>query len=140
MNTADRFKFRVWCDFEHGYIEGPLVNGKTGKVCGTGDYIIEPCTGWLDKNNTLIYEGDIVLVSDLGVGLSPLQWVVVWSPFNGCFTLKRADGVNDDLPMCETLFAKYSKIVGNIHQYDPSDLSVPSVQSVLSVPPEVKDA
>ena len=115
-DTTDRFKFRVWCDLEHGYIDGPLVNGRTGKVCGNGDYIIEPCTGWRDKNNTLIYEGDIILVIDLGIGLFAVRWVVVWSPFMGCFTFKRADGVDDDLQICGTQFPKYSEVVGNIHE------------------------
>ena len=113
MNT-DRFKFRVW-EAQEGYLEGPLINGRTGKICGNGDYTIEPCTGWKDKHGTLIYEGDILLAGDFGVGIITLRWIVVWNPWCGCFSLKREDGLEDDFPIFATIFQQYSEVVGNIH-------------------------
>lgn len=57
-------EYRVWCEEEQAYIEGPLVNGDTGKVCGTGIYEIELFTGKLDKAGRKIYENDILFTED----------------------------------------------------------------------------
>ena len=54
MNT-DRFKFRVWDNDAEEYIDdGALLDGRTGKISGNGNYTIKQCTGVRDKNGKLI--------------------------------------------------------------------------------------
>ena len=113
--SDDRFKIRVWSKSEGAYLDGVLINSRTGKVCGTDTYIREVCTGWIDRKGNLIYEGDILLAGDLGLGLAYLRWIVTWNPWTGSFVLKREDGLDDDFPVFATIFKEYSEVVGNIH-------------------------
>jgi hypothetical protein len=69
----NRFKFRFWCISENRFINDPVIHGD-GKIsvqsgiCGRDychDVIIQQYTGWNDKNNKPICEGDIVKFSRL---------------------------------------------------------------------------
>jgi uncharacterized phage protein (TIGR01671 family) len=69
----NRFKFRFWCISENRFINDPVIHGD-GKIsvqsgiCGRDychDVIIQQYTGWNDKNNKPIVEGDIVKFSRL---------------------------------------------------------------------------
>lgn len=68
MNNA-RFKFRVWDKIEKSYVDylllgvdGLLYESADGKAVSVDQarYEREQCTGQHDRNENLIYEGDIV--------------------------------------------------------------------------------
>ena len=83
----DRFKFRVWDNAEkkyNGFSFHLARSGKLDRLSVDGGlietdeerFVIEQCTGLRDKNRTLIYEGDIVLINK--------RWKKVYW-FNGAF-------------------------------------------------------
>ena len=69
----DRFKFRAWNKAKKELVYGAeqtdfYLGGIANKnsffdLLNDDNYIVEQCTGIKDKNDTLIYEGDIVRVS-----------------------------------------------------------------------------
>lgn len=101
-------KFRVWSKEEQQYVEGPLVNGETGMVCGTGTYDIELFSEKKDKNETEIYENDILMRIDPNG--EKVFHIVAWR--QGALVLLDKNGQIDGL-----IWNGYNQeVIGNIHQ------------------------
>ena len=63
MNN-DRFKFRIWDEDRNKYLDGRDMDcykiwELASRIKGQ---IVEQCTGLKDKNNKLIFEGDVVTI------------------------------------------------------------------------------
>lgn len=73
---------------------------------------LELWSGLVDKNNTMIYEGDIITeeVEDYGTS----EYLVKFDDTFKCFTLKCIHGINihDELWQIN----KTTKVIGNIHK------------------------
>lgn len=119
--SNDRFKFRVWNTLINAYEEdGFLLDVRKGKVAGqnTDIYILEQCTGILDRNNKLIYEGDVVRVEDECGICDPMMncdtgiGVIAWE----CEMWYIDRKIN--LGLYDTKLVNYIEIIGNIHEMD----------------------
>ena len=117
MSSTDRFKFRVYDNDAGEYIDdGALLDGRTGRISGNGNYTIEQCTGLYSVNDELIFEGDIVRYNWPG---TPSE-IVAWNP-KTCKWVTRhakdtgmvfASSLAIDSPLRNDGFI----IVGNIHE------------------------
>lgn len=111
----DRFKFRLWSEKLKRYywdyainVDGDLVPWAEGIGAKREDpgskLTIEQSTGVTDKNDRLIYEGDVVRDSD------GIKSIVIW--LHGGFYLEYKDGGIGDLAS----FSIDLEIIGNIHK------------------------
>lgn len=123
MNN-DRFKVRVW-NVSGGYYLPEFYLTPAGEVCefgvfnGTpmvrkfdsqGNYQKERCTGLRDRNNKLIYEGDIL---NDGEEIS----VVAWD--EECYILEYPDGSIGEF----ALWCKRFAVIGTIHDEQFRDVA-----------------
>ena len=122
--SNNRFKFRVWDNINKRYDKDLSLIDKDGDLCYQDgekycngehpeDFTIEQCTGILDKNSKLIYEGDVVkcdidFVPDGRVGL--IRRVV---SKDGAFQLISEDGGFYFLMGFHNI-----EIIGNIHKME----------------------
>ena len=133
----DRFKFRVWDKKSNNYIKvkmffidkfGELFKYEQSKstvyinapspyvMCLCGDnYIVEQCTGLKDKNGRLIYEGDIIVKSDVSaIGYSRTRVCKVhWH--NDWLSWAITTQYGDTYELSEFEPQQY-EIIGNIHE------------------------
>lgn len=81
----DRFKFRIWNKNNKQYSTIGLGTALTVNNISE-DFIIQQCLGVKDKNNRLIYEGDIVLwkISDDQFCIGE----IIWGDYSVAFIVK----------------------------------------------------
>lgn len=128
MNT-DRFKFRVWSEKLKRYywnyainVDGDLVPWMSNhKEEDVGEKLIrEQCTGLRDRNDELIYEGDVLKVPAFFGGFVNMR--VVWDD-NNCrwdlhYSCKRSTA--KDMTVLVLELGNASEIIGNIHETEVS--------------------
>ena len=122
---ADRFLFRAW-NKERKVMEAEWVNtihfnGQIyhGSMNITDHYIIMQCTGIYDKNDKLIFEGDIVdrkPVNKRAGGGG--RFVIIWDEHDHRFALKRDNkwvptGTHN---MPYKIVPRLVEVIGNIHE------------------------
>ena len=115
----DRFKFRAWYDGRYIYKDLCDSNYYTedGKCIGLAntlpnDLPWEQCTGLKDKNEKLIYEGDLIKSPSNSHVLEVFRYI------DGTYMTReyRKNGYNE-LPLYHFVAGEYGiEIVGNIHE------------------------
>ena len=110
----DRFKFRIWDNEIKKYRTGLRIDN--GLVCTYNDAtcVLEQSTGLKDKNGKLIYEGDIIVKSDVSaVGYSRTRACKVhWH--NDWLSWAITTQYGDTYELSEFEPKQY-EIIGNIH-------------------------
>lgn len=118
----DRFRFRVWDNGFKKYRTGLGINN--GLVCTYDDNtcVLEQCTGLKDRNQKLIYEGDI-LDFDLSTPRNGghyrgfirwqkqnelIGWMISDMDMSGDWDLRQIAHPND--------WMVWGEIIGNIHE------------------------
>lgn len=110
---TDRFKFRVWdnnkkeyldkgCIHRKGYLIIPTMKNDYSLEEAEGDFVVEQSTGLRDVNGQIIFEGDIL-------GMSEGNALVVW---NKQWVLNFGDFSE---PFWHFSIERYT-ISGNIHE------------------------
>ncbi|EAH8350231.1 hypothetical protein FU871_06045 [Campylobacter jejuni] len=112
------FDFRIWdknytgCDNKNCKCQSNFIYGEEAKIRLSefnNDAEIELWTGYFDKNDKKIYEGDI-LENKMTMEDLPYKVVFKW----GAFYLVEIDENDEDL-MDEFLFTEL-EVIGNIHE------------------------
>lgn len=118
----DRFKFRVWVKADKKYYPGSYFCVNDLQESGEG-IIVEQCTGQLDNNGKLIYEGDKVRMTEFyfdGCGESERNFIgyVMWN--KGEFVLsknpEKLEYENETEIIPHISWGHSFEIVGNIHE------------------------
>lgn len=118
----DRIKFRVWRQ------ENPFVENWQPKYVyltlgsEVGFYktdIIEQCTGLIDKNSKLIYEGDIVEImmwDDIVEDIVETKGKVYWNKEDAAFLIYDSFDGEYSLNSNKTLYGQEIEVISNIHE------------------------
>lgn len=150
--TKDRFRFRVWdtekkemiygAEFTYDYMY-PCLGGKIieencfGDVLENKRYIVEQCTGLKDKNGRLIYENDIIKITEGVLPVDPKYvdclFKAIWIDIGFCLeTLNGKDG----LDFCECW--EY-EVVGNLHENPELLVVKETTKETVYKEPEIRD-
>lgn len=83
----DRFKFRVFSTTNNKYTDIEVSTALAANSVSNNQFVIQQCLGVKDKNNRLLYEGDIVKYSPIYEEvIIPSISEVIYS--NGCYLTK----------------------------------------------------
>lgn len=112
---TDRFKFRVWNNkmqkFHIVFSMHGIVNDTLEGYAKDDNFVLEQCTGLKDKNGKLIYEGDIVEVSEaFEDGIYKIEFCQSDCEYN---LYNREDNFIYQLTKSMT---RYMEVIGNIHE------------------------
>lgn len=123
QTPEDRFKFRVYSQRLKRYIEQSPCIGLAGMVMDIHtlekNHVIEQCTGLVDKNESLIFEGDIIVFDG-----DNHEYTVTWhhgiAQFLGmCFS--DISIASRPIFRCEQ---KSIEIIGNVHDNEEGNKDV----------------
>jgi uncharacterized phage protein (TIGR01671 family) len=104
-------KFRAFFNGEMNYdlviSKGKPLHIVNGNICGTIDADLQQYIGLKDKNDTEIYEGDILECGTFGK--YEIRWIEDFCTFGLCKEGYRSHGVSNSV-------TDYCLVIGNIHQ------------------------
>lgn len=143
FTMKDRFRFRVFSKSSNSYIKPTTdfdlfidVDGDLYEVIygfynegedkieykDSDDFIIENCTGMVDRNGTLIYEGDLVR------HITGKLYEIVWSDKTGSLVRHDLSKTYEDTALDSSVMKNSYDVIGNIHE------NIDEIEKYMSFP------